>query len=636
MRNAIVAAVLCCLIASMAALHGCTKTSPISASPNQPPETTLTFTGASGPDGSRQVTLRWSGTDEDGSVDHWLVRLDSSDWRKVTCTETVYVFPAPGKHSRAVCEEERHCFSVKSVDDRGSEDPTPAVAWFTPRNNLPETEIVDGPASVTGPMVFIEWIGHDTDGEIAAYDYRLFRWEYSEWIQVVPDPAVAPSVTVGPEVTTVLFGPLAGQHRFEVWATDNEGGVDPTPAEIIFACNPELAGALLTVETNVLGEYQYRGPVWHPSHNTPMDVFQELLTFDWSASAEDYGGEVVGYRHAWDDTTSWPAWSLSDTCFSVTPEPGEHSLYIQAIDNANVATRARIFIDVIEPDLSQYILVVDDYDSWETNPEWGSDADRDAFYDSLLCDCDRPTVQWAPSFPSVIPDVATLAGASTVVWHTDSTPEALSAAFDQLYDGYRPLAGYMRAGGNLILGGFENLRVITGEQYPIMVTAQDESYGAVFMRDYLRIGYALSSGSNANKDVPWEYGYCFYGAVPGGTGIPLERMVDLEPVFVDSLGKWGHMYSSPMENYRHCGLPMVEALEAYGPGIEAHVIDSFLNMDFEGRTCIVLSPTGTHDGNVCYFGFGLYYLQTPQVKALFDQLMAMFGEMAEVPGAVDG
>jgi hypothetical protein len=515
---------------------------------------------------------------------------------------------------------------------RGKSAPAEEASWFVSTNELPETEIIDGPAPVTGPMVGIEWVGYDLDGVIAAYDYRLFRWELGEWIQVVPDPAVAPSVTVGPEVTSVFFGPLAGQHKFEVWATDNDGGADPTPAEVVFTCNPELAGPVLTIETNVLGTHEYRGPVWPDAHNRLTGVLIEHLVFNWSASADDYGGEVVGYRHAWDDTSSWPEWSLDDTSFEVTPEPGEHSLYVHALDNANVITRARIYIGAVEADLSQYILVVDDYNNWELNPEWGTDADRDAFYDTLLCDCDRPRVEWSPSPPfNEPPDVETLASASTVVWYCDGTPDAMLEEFGEYVQGYRPLAAYVRVGGNLVLSGFEVLRSITGEYYPIMLTAQDESPGAVFVRDQLRIGYAQSSGSNANKDYPWAYGYCFYGAVPGGTGIPLERTVDLAAVFVDTLGKWSHMYNHPMDNYWHSGLPTVEKLEAYGPGIEAHEIDAFLNYNFEGRTCVVVSPTGTNRGNVCYFAFGLYYLKTYQVKALFDELMAMFGEMAEVP-----
>ena len=63
-----------------------------------------------------------------------------------------------------------------------------------------------------------------------------------------------------------------------------------------------------------------------------------------------------------------------------------------------------------------------------------------------------------------------------------------------------------------------------------------------------------------------------------------------------------------------------------GHPIETHGVEAFLNVNFQDRTCVLLSPTGTDRGNVCYFGFPLYYLQTAQVKAVFDKLLPLFGE----------
>jgi hypothetical protein len=640
--RALVVAVLCCFVAFTAVISGCTKISPVSTSPNVAPETTLTARGNPIAGGARQILLQWLGSDEDGSVDHYLVRLDTLDWHEVTCTESVFIFPGQTKRPRLVDEEERHFFTVKAVDDCGQEDPTPAVVWFTPRNDLPETEIVNGPEPVTGPMVFIEWAGTDPDGVIAAYDYRLFAKPAGEWVQVVPDPMVAPSITVGPEVTTVMFGPLAGLHRFEVWATDNEGGVDPTPAVCTFTCNPELAGAVLTVSTNFIGTHAFRGPVWPDSYNTPVDIFQERLTFSWMADASAYGGEVLGYRHAFDDTSSWPAWSFFDRSFEITPEPGRHSLYICALDNANVMTRARIFIDVVEVGLCQYMILVDDYDLWEANPDWGTDADRDAFYDSLLYCYERPVVEWNPEEHMAYgtpqpPDVATLATASTVIWYADSDPYALDGIFyDPCGKSYSALAAYVRVGGNLLLCGSKLLTTIMGEPYPITVTAEDTTSAAVFVRDCLRIGRADNSGGGANPSAPWDYGYCMHGAVP----TPAGELLGFEPVYVDTgvcgtqPGKWWLYCDPPLPGYYHCGINVEKLVSYEGTGLEIYATDSFLNQNYEGETSVVLYLSGDNHGNVCYMGFPLYYLKTFQAKALFDELLPMFGEAPVDPTGI--
>ena len=45
-----------------------------------------------------------------------------------------------------------------------------------------------------------------------------------------------------------------------------------------------------------------------------------------------------------------------------------------------------------------------------------------------------------------------------------------------------------------------------------------------------------------------------------------------------------------------------------------------------GEVCAPLYLSGSGRGNVCYLGFPLYYLQTPQVQAFFNELLPLFGE----------
>jgi hypothetical protein len=364
-----------------------------------------------------------------------------------------------------------------------------------------------------------------------------------------------------------------------------------------------------------------------------MDVFPEPLTFNWTADASDYGGEIVGYRHAFDDTSIWPAWSLEDRTFEITPEPGRHSLYVSALDNANSITRGRIYIDVVEADLSQYILLADDYDQWEHNPTWGTDADRDAFYDSVLCCYERPVAEWNPEEhleggDPQPPGVVALASASTVIWYCDAVETTIADVFNPYRPSYNPLAGYVRVGGNLILSGESVLTQVTGEPYPITVTAQDTTCGAVFVRDCLRIGYVDYSGNGANPDAPWDYGFCMLGAVP----TPAGEALGFEAVYVDTgdcdvqPGKWWLYCDPPIPNYARCGI-RVEKLESFeGRSLEIYATDSYLNPNYEGETSVVLYLSGDNHGNVCYMGFGLYYLKTFQLKACFDELLALFGE----------
>jgi hypothetical protein len=613
-------------------LAGCSKNLG-HISPNQAPQTYLSFAPDEGGITNYRVRLNWFGWDPDGEIAYYRTKWDTLDWVRVVNTDSVFILSASADSVDPQKGYEAHTFKVSAVDNEGLVDATPETVTFTAFTFVPETQILRGPNGVTGPMVTFEWQGRDRDGVITGYEYKLYRRDEAtgSWFEVTA------SGPLGADVTSVTFGPLAGQHKFEVWSIDDAGAPDLTPATRVFTCNPELAGPKLYVGTNVFGSFTFRGPVWKAQYNLPIPIFAgERLRFGWLADASDYGGQVVGYRHAYDDTSTWPAWSIFDTRFQVVPELGRHSLYIGAIDNANVKTRARVYFDVVEATLDQYILVVDDYNWRENLAAWGTDDARTAFYDSLLAGYAKTRVEWEPSQHVVggtpqAPNVDALRGASTVVWYCDDELTTLKRLFDPRQTAYNSLAGYLRVGGNLVLDGYKIIGQIMDAQYPIQVSAADTSLSGVFVRDYLHVGYADNSANLSNKASPWAYGYCFYGA------IPIDETM-FEPIYIDSvgpggypeLGKWpvyATQWTGSNIGLRHGGLPNVEKLQAYqGTALETFTIDSFLNQNFEGQVCGLLYLSGENHGNVSYLGFPLYYCRKPGVQAYMDEVLYLFGE----------
>ncbi len=613
-------------------LAGCTKFNPGTPEPNLRPETTLSFAPDEGDDANYRVRMNWFGWDADGTIDYYWTKWDTLDWVRVVNTDSVFLVSAHADTVDSLKGYEYHSFSVKAVDNDGAEDLTPENVSFTAFTLVPDTDIVRGPSGVTGPMVTFEWIGTDRDGVIASYAYKLFRWEVStlEWIQVAHQDSLPADHTVA------NFGPLAQLHRFEVWATDDAGAADQSPAVREFVCNPELAGPKLFAYSNVFGLRVFRGPVWNPIYNLPSQIFAgERITFRWAASAESYGGQVMGYRHAYDDTSTWPAWSIYETEFSVTPTLGRHSLFISAIDNANVVTRGRFYFDVVEATLDEFILIVDDWNHEEGDSDRATDEERGEFWDGLLSGYDHERVEWEPSqHGDEPPDVETLRSASTVIWYADTwdtgDPTVLADIFNPFMEGYNSLAGYMRVGGNLFLCGYKPLEQITRMNYPMTIADTDTTEGARFVRDVLHIGSADASGSNQNKNSPWAYGYCYYGDVPTDVG----ESYGFEPMYIDSVGpagypdpgKW-YAYTWTWPNFTRCGFPDVEQVETYqGTGLEIFTVNSFLNMNYEGVPSTVLYLSGDDRGNTCYVGHPLYFNQTDQVAPNFDRIMALFGE----------
>jgi hypothetical protein len=613
------AATLLAGVLAAALLAGCTKFDGGDRDPNVPPETTLSYAPDQDGEANYRVRMNWFGWDEDGEVAYYWTKWDSLDWVRVVSTDSIFYLSADDTVT-AEFGFEYHTFSVKAVDNDDAEDPSPEVVSFTAFTAIPETEITIGPSSQTGPMVSFAWQGRDRDGIIVGYHWLLYKYQNDAWV------LVGDSGPLSADVTTAEFGPLSQRHKFVVWAIDDAGVADQTPAQRIFNCIDELAGAALTIQSNAFGYLTFRGPVWREQYNRPVPIFAgERLSFTWTADAGDYGGRVRGFRYAYDDTSSWPAWSMFNTRFSVTPTLGRHSLYVSVLDNANVMTRARVYFDVVEATLDQYILVVDDWTKSEGSASWGTDAMRSAFYDTILTGYARDRVEWEPSEHLLAgapqpPDVDALRGASTCIWYGDGDNTVLATAFNAAT--YNALAGYVRVGGNLILEGRESISEILNTSYPIELTERDTTVAEQFVRNTLRIRYVTSSQAGGNPAGPW--GYCFYGGVPTDPTM-------FTPVYLDSLGKYWVMYGRT-DQYARAGLPYTERLIVEsGLALTPYVIDSDRNAQFEGQPCSSLYLSGTNHGNVAYFTFPFYYMKTAQVKTMVDKVLALFGE-EKLPG----
>lgn len=626
-------------------MAGCTKGAG-DRWPNLAPETMLSFSPDDGDTASYRVRMNWFGWDPDGEIAYFMTKWDDDDWMRVVNTDSVFLVSASADTLTVTHGYEYHSFQVKAIDNEGEPDPTPEYIAFTAFTIVPETRITRGPSGATGPMVTLEWQGSDRDGVVTGFQYRLFQRDESgegSWVQVLPNPLEADWVEVGAEELSVIIGPLEGKHRFEIRALDDAGAADQTPAAKEFNCLPGIAKPTLNITSNVFGTFSFDGRILPDDAHIPISIFAgERIRFRWGGLADDYNGEIVGYRHAYDDTAVWPAWSIYDSEFEVTPTPGIHSLYIRVIDNSNNETHGKIVFNVVEASLDEYILIVDDY-NWNEpglmGLRWGTDEQRNQFYDQLLAGYARERVEWEPAqhvgvYGAMAPTVDALQGASTVLWYCDHEVTTLADLFDEAGAApYNTLVAYARVGGNVILCGRELVRQITSMSYPssriLSIDPEDMSIAARFVYDFLGIESVRNSGSYSNKSSPNTYGFCFYG------GIPKSGFEDeFEPIYIDSVGPAG--FPDPGKWYLYTwllmpgtvrgGISLTDIVETHGTAIEFLGVDSFLNQNFEGGTCGVLRLSGDNHGNSCVFTFPLYYCRYDGVKTAIDQVLMLFGE----------
>ncbi len=221
-----------------------------------------------------------------------------------------------------------------------------------------------------------------------------------------------------------------------------------------------------------------------PSSPGPVDPLRpalqlmegETVTFSWSATADSYGGHVTGYTYALDDTSTLPALSLANVSAAFTPArltAGSHTLYVRAVDDEGLVTNAVVPLYIVhaafkDPGAPREVLYVDDSQAPGAVPmrvgNFPSDAEETDWWTlTLLPRLGVPYTEWDTFLvgqSDVVgrkpPDLRELARYSTVIWNVDLNNGVASptALYNTLVGGnYSALAGYLRAGGTLILSG---------------------------------------------------------------------------------------------------------------------------------------------------------------------------------------
>lgn len=275
--GALVVALLAIPIVSIVLLPGCRKGTEMEIETNLAPDTRLTSAPGPYSQANYRVHLFWEGSDPDGYIVAYYFAWDdtlpgpgavSSVWHWTTRTESLFKAAID-----TVGETRRHTFYVRSVDNEGSLDPSPARIRF---DAWTQTPVVDslyrlhGPEDPADPLTYnpgykdtvlmgspceFVWTGWDPDGLGAPvqFSYRLDS-----------DPFSAFS-----DVTYVMLTDITSRtHFFYVKARD-ETGAESFPVNYKFVMNydpdsriidpPEESGTLTVPDrTNVVFRFSAR------------------------------------------------------------------------------------------------------------------------------------------------------------------------------------------------------------------------------------------------------------------------------------------------------------------------------------------------------------------------------------------
>ncbi|HET9251583.1 MAG TPA: hypothetical protein VFP58_05645 [Candidatus Eisenbacteria bacterium] len=516
-------------------LSGCADSvDPPPPPPHQDPETELTYAPIPGDTTTFRVRFFWNGYDKDGEVVRFRFAIDAdtsrpvTEWNTTTAKETTFLFLVD-----PVKEIAGHTFMIASEDNEGRIDPTPARRFFSAKTVPPviPCDALLGPAAfnpLIGPNFTFRWQGVDPDGgetggpaPVDTFEYLLLLiggtnepghdplppWNQERYVSMINAATGRTLPNLGPgedysdwewvgirALENRFRNATPGEYVFAIRAVDIAGA---TEKGIEFGCNirhftvsTRNPGPLLRVCSSVFTAClaPTSGPDDAPRRE--LQIFEgETISFSWTGDASRYGGEIVGYTYALDDTSTFPGLDLLRTAVTFSPEdlpPGAHFLFVRAVDDGGLVTNAVIPIFIVrpafkEPSSSRPILYVDDstapgvqqpgQDSTVAIGNFPNDIDESRWWTEFLLNSldaggfTAPVTEWDATLAGSVelqrrkpPEPRHLAQYTTVIWNVDfnnsiTNPTAL---WTSLVGGnYSELAGYMRAGGTLILTGFD-------------------------------------------------------------------------------------------------------------------------------------------------------------------------------------
>ena len=484
---------------------------------NEPPETELTFAPIESDTTSFRVRFFWNGYDRDGEVSRFRYAVDDQDtlpqieWPMTENKDTVFAFLVDPINEIAV-----HRVKVAAEDNLGAIDPTPAGRQFSAKTVPPTSRIERGPSAfnpLVGPNFTYEWSGIDPDGGETGGRAVCDSFEYMLLLLgSFKEPGHPPLPSYDQNLYVSMINQATGatlQPPYDDWAWTGISDIrnrfrNQTTGEYVFGVRAvDIAGATekgLQFDRNIRHftvTTRNPGPILRIRSsvlNTPLDptsgpndsprrllqIFEgETISFSWSASADTYGGEVVGYTYALDDTSSFPGIDLLLTGVTFTPSrlpPGNHFLYVRAVDDGGLVTNAVVPILIVhpafkDPGAPREVLYVDDSlgpgNATARIEDYPSDIEETNWWTLfLLPQLGVPVTEWDTYFRGITdvqgrkaPEPRDLAAYTTVIWNVDfnngASLEQSTGLWKTLVGGnYSELSGYLRAGGTLILTGF--------------------------------------------------------------------------------------------------------------------------------------------------------------------------------------
>ena len=190
------------LAAAVAVAAGCDPGTPVA---NQLPETRMSVDriDRTGPDRLNSVVkLAWFGSDADGYVVAYELRVGDGPWVRTELTDSTLVLGIPAGQDTADMVVE-----VRAIDNEGGTDDSPARLVVPIKNTPPAAEFLTAtfPDVPVWNAVTFQWFADDPDGAGSITDVEL-RVNGGTWRPIDPNQKLVSLVLTASGATTLYYG----------------------------------------------------------------------------------------------------------------------------------------------------------------------------------------------------------------------------------------------------------------------------------------------------------------------------------------------------------------------------------------------------------------------------------------------
>jgi len=531
------------------------------AVPNARPDTRITGQPPTLLEAGFVVEFNWTGGDPDGRIVgyEWKISDNGTDgisprdtmtydpltgaemnpWHFTTATDSSFVVLAdqanfPGD-TAAPRSFRTHSIFVRAVDDKGEVDPTPAYMTFTSTTLVPTARAKFPGLSTTissraPSTVNIGWEGTDPDFDLRVPVKVRFLWkraqingmdirlpseyyqhyeelinfddpDWSTWQRYAPDEndrlATFPRQTPG---TYWLFA---------VQTQDTAGAVSVGRRYAVEVAHLSIAQSGLLKPGVTLNEI-YLGASSAPTALPISIAAGQPLNFSWVASAADYNGRIVSYRHGWDlisvDDPNDPGWAVPPGTAEQNRiaqqrsfQEGTHTFWLRVEDDSGQVTKLSRVLNVVpyvDYENQNELLVIDQVvdervQNWQDqagvprndetyrNEFWSFLQSQPGGVNGLDWNLDRFDHRDNVTYADLVPYKAVLCYAQS-----NSQQVGMFNKFkpERGVDKYVWLIPYQERGGNLFLVGGASmdsfLEVLADYMTPVIFDTREETYSS--------------------------------------------------------------------------------------------------------------------------------------------------------------